>query len=130
MRNMMSSNPRTTATREPARRRRDHDPERTLVLVPTEPPADSWSIGSPRLFEQLTRHILLARGLGLEPLTIDERAAAMLERACAGWRFNRNCCDDEGLALAAPHPMCLRAQYHHDVLLLEHGLLNHEGTSQ
>ena len=130
VRNMMSSNPRTTATREPAGRPRDPVAEPTLFLIASEPPADSWSLGSRRLFEQLTRHILLARGLGLEPLTIDERAAAMLESACAGWRFDRNCCDAEGLVLDAPHPMCLRAQYHHDVLLLEHGLLNHEGTSQ
>lgn len=73
----------------------------------------------------LTGHILVAEGLGLEPLTVDERATAMLDLACDGWRSGRRCHDD-GEALETPHPHCVRAQYHHDVLLLEHGLLNHE----
>lgn len=83
-----------------------------------------------RILDQLTSHIGVARELGVEPLTVAERAAAMLDGACEGWRTSRQCTTDDGIAMGEPHAACLRAQYHHDVLLLEHGLLRHERTGR
>jgi len=99
-----------------------------LFVVPSDPDGEVLNVGAQRILERLNEHFLLAKGLGLEPLTIDERATAMLDAACDGWRFDRRC-RDGGVVLDASHPLCLRAQYHHDVLLLEHGLLNHERLS-
>ncbi len=101
---------------------------RPLQVVPTDPEGGPLNGGAQQVLDRLTSHIRLARGLGLEPLTIDERAAAMLDIACHGWRFDRRC-RDGGVVLEVPHPLCVRAQYHHDVLLLEHGLLNNERAS-
>jgi hypothetical protein len=44
-------------------------------------------------------------------------------QACDGWQCTRRCVDDHGTRLLHPHPACLRAQYLHDLILLEHGLL-------
>ncbi len=84
--------------------------------------ADAPNDGS-EVFARVSKHIGVAQELGVEPLTVAERASAMLEGACDGWRRNRQCTDRHGSPLLEPHPRCLRAQYHHDVLLLEHGLL-------
>ncbi len=99
--------------------------ERPLRVVPSDAGAGVQGGGAQQILERVTSHIRLAKGLGVSPLTIDERATAMLDGACDGWRFDRRC-RDGGMVLDVPHPLCLRAQYHHDVLLLEHGLLNHE----
>jgi hypothetical protein len=102
--------------------------DRHLRVVDLVTGDDVPNVGGRRLFERISSHILLAEDLGLDPLTIDERASAMLDNSCGGWRFDRRCRAD-GLVLDAPHPLCLRAQYHHDVLLLEHGLLDYERSS-
>ena len=103
-------------------------PSRHLVAVPDLTADDSFGPDGRMLLDQLTRHIHVAHELGVEPLTVVERAVAMLDGACDGWRSERRCTDRSGEPLDAPHPRCLRAQYHHDVLLLEHGLLTTEGA--
>lgn len=102
--------------------------DRQLRVVPADPPSGASGLGPDQILERVNRHIRVASVLGLDPLTIDERAAAMLDAACEGWRFDRRCRDD-GVMLDTPHPVCLRAQYHHDVLLLEHGVQHHEGLA-
>ena len=94
----------------------------SVVRPAGEPPL---SVKAQQILALLAGHILVAEGLGLEPLTVDERAAAMLDVACGGWRSDRRCRHD-GELLDTSHSNCVRAQYHHDVLLLEHGLLDHE----
>ena len=47
--------------------------------------------------EQLDRHVGVARRLGIAPLTIDERARAMLDAACEGWRTDGRCIGDDGV---------------------------------
>ncbi len=89
--------------------------------------ADAADDGS-RVFARVSGHIGVAEELGVEPLTVTERARSMLDAACEGWRTDRRCVDQLGVPLHDPHPRCLRAQYHHDVLLLEHGLLIGERT--
>lgn len=51
-------------------------------------------------------------------------AAAALTDACHGWQRNRRCTDRAGVRILHPHPYCLDAQYRHDLILLEHGLLH------
>ncbi len=101
---------------------------RRLRAVPPDGDVDVLTIGAQALLDRLTDHIMVAADLGVEPLTVDERATAMLEVACDGWRLDRRCRED-GVILDSPHRLCLRAQYHHDVLLLEHGLLHLERLS-
>jgi hypothetical protein len=43
--------------------------------------------------------------------------------ACPGWRERRRCIGADGQRLFHPHPPCLQAQYRHDLILIEHGLL-------
>ena len=43
--------------------------------------------------------------------------------ACTGWLQHGRCVDRAGRRLADPHDTCLRAQYRHDVVVLEHGPL-------
>ena len=96
--------------------------------MPERPPAALPA--DPLLLDDIKRHITVARRLGIEPLTVVERASAMLDAACSGWRNGRRCRTEAGLLLDHPHSTCLRAQYHHDVLLLEHGLLTNEKDGQ
>jgi hypothetical protein len=74
-------------------------------------------------FAKLRGHLDVAVRLGLDPLTVTERAASLLAVACSGWRHDGRCTAADNTVLAQPHVHCTRAQYHHDVLLLEHGLL-------
>jgi len=74
------------------------------------------------LFEIRSR-IALAERLGVQPLTVAERAEALLAKACNGWRRRKVCQDRSGAKLMHPHPACIWAQYHHDALLLDHGIL-------
>ena len=97
---------------------------RNAALGPAVSPAGSRAATRARILEQITRNIDVADRLGLVPLTIDERAAAMLAASCAGWQLDRRCVDDEGRSRQTPHPACLRAQYNHDLFLVEHGLFN------
>jgi hypothetical protein len=61
--------------------------------------------------------------LGVAPLTVVERAHAMLDTACDGWRSDGTCIGNDAEPRDEPHDTCVLAQYHHDLLLLEHGLL-------
>ncbi len=99
----------------------DHDSS----AIPDDPAYDSTRRA---IRDQLARHVGVARRLGIAPLTVDERATAMLDAACEGWRTNGQCIDEDGVVLDTPHPTCRRAQYLHDVFLLEHGILSYERT--
>lgn len=74
-------------------------------------------------FRRVQQHLQLASRLGVGPLTVAERARSMLAGSCAGWRRNGQCVTHDARPCAQPHEACLLAQYHHDLLLLEHGLL-------
>ncbi|MGI9644113.1 MAG: hypothetical protein ACR2O6_02240 [Ilumatobacteraceae bacterium] len=103
------------------------DPDSSAAVGPVDPAFDSTRRA---IREQLDRHVGVARRLGIAPLTIDERASAMLDAACEGWRTNGRCIGEGGIELDTPHPTCRRAQYLHDVFLLEHGIITYERTRQ
>ncbi len=74
-------------------------------------------------FRLVQQHLQLANRLGVGPLTVTERARSLLASSCIGWRRNGQCVTQDLSPCAEPHEACLLAQYHHDLLLLEHGLL-------
>lgn len=80
-----------------------------------------------RAFGLVQRHLSLANRLGVAPLTVAERAESLLRAACEGWRSNGYCMSPTSIPLDQPHPECVLAQYHHDLLLLEHDLLEGGG---
>lgn len=75
-------------------------------------------------FARLKRQLLIASQLGIDPLTVAERAQSLLTATCAGWRHDRRCTSSTSTVLRRPHDTCVLAQYHHDLLLLDHGLLD------
>ena len=82
---------------------------------------------------EVRSRIALAQRLGVQPLTVTERAEALLAKACNGWRRNHVCQDRSRGELLRPHPACIWAQYQHDSLLLDHGLLpteEHESIAE
>lgn len=74
-------------------------------------------------FRLVQQHLQLANRLGIGPLTVTERARSLLASSCVGWRRNGQCVAPDMSPCPEPHEACLLAQYHHDLLLLEHGLL-------
>lgn len=97
---------------------------RALSRVPPSTGAVDTPDVDDGVYRRLSEHLRVARELGIEPLTVAERAASLLAGACPGWRRARRCSDAAGRPTPEPHPGCLQAQYQHDVLLLEHGLLD------
>lgn len=66
------------------------------------------------------QHAAIAQRLGVTPLTVQQRADAMLAKACNGWRRNGVCESGNWRPTPTTHRACAWAQYHHDVLLLDH----------
>lgn len=99
---------------DPSAARRDH-----LRLVDDTERASSTDTARDETFQLVQQHLQLASRLGVGPLTVAERARSMLEPSCPSWRRAHRCDTHDG----QPHEACLLAQYHHDLLLLEHGLL-------
>jgi len=79
-----------------------------------------------QLSEYDKQHAAIAQRLGVRPLTVQQRAAAMLAKACNGWRRNGVCESSGGPSAPTAHRACVWAQYHHDVVLLDHAQLGPE----
>jgi hypothetical protein len=117
-----ASAPRTAESSSPVRpiTARSH---LQLIVDNSEPPSPLAEPTGATTFGLIQYHLSLARRLGVTPLTVAERATSLLEGACSGWRNDGQCTTGRTTPLEQPHARCVRAQYHHDLLLLEHGLL-------
>lgn len=94
-----------------------------LQLVSSQPGTLERTPATDRAYRLLQRHLRLADRLGVVPQTVTERAESLLDAACEGWLVNGYCTSPTSAVLDHPHPACVQAQYHHDLLLLEHDLL-------